>query len=107
MAAILTSQITGETRIVPTGFSWTTLFFGPFPALFRGDILWAVIMAGTALLTAGLAWLVWPFVYNGLHIKRLLDKGFRPAQAGFASPGIQQHVHVNVGQVPTASVAQS
>lgn len=98
MSVLMTHQITGEQRLTPTGFSWTTLFFGPFPALFRGDLLWAMIMAGVAVLTVGFAWLVWPFVYNGIHQRRLCDKGFRyqaHAQPAFAQPSIS----VNVGTV--------
>ena len=100
MSTILTHQITGETRIAPTGFSFTTLFFGFFPALFRGDLFWAAIMFVTAMVTYGLAWLVWPFVYNGLHIQRLLKRGFRYGQAPAYASGVQQHVHVNIGSLP-------
>ena len=113
MSAILTHQITGETRIVPTGFSWTTLFFSFFPALFRGDVLWAIVIFFSALLTWGFSSLLWPFFYNGLHIKHLLGKGFRFGPGGAAAASVQQHVHVNVGNmsgtyvIPEATVPQS
>jgi hypothetical protein len=77
----------GVTKEVKIGFSWTTFFFGFFPALFRGDLKWAAIMFITAtvvgLFTLGFgAWIpgiIFSFVYNKIYIKELLEKGYRPA----------------------------
>lgn len=68
----------GSIKTVKTGFSWTTLFFGCFPAMFRGDWKWAIIMIIVALLTGGLSWFVFPFFYNKLYIQDLLNKGYKP-----------------------------
>lgn len=77
MNMILKNQL-GFTKEIKVGFSWTTLFFGCFPALFRGDWKWAIIMFLLAWLTGGLSWLVFPFFYNRLYIKDLLSKGYAP-----------------------------
>ncbi|AWP29407.1 hypothetical protein PVOR_07870 [Paenibacillus vortex V453] len=77
----------GVTKQVKVGFSWTTLFFAFFPALFRGDLKWAVIMfilsAVFGSFTLGIgAWIsgiVFSFVYNKIYIKEMLEKGYRPA----------------------------
>lgn len=69
-----------------SGFSWTTLFFGLFPALFRGHVLAALVMFVLALCTFGLSWLVFPFVYNKWHWNWLSHKGFIPVdQLGIQS----------------------
>jgi len=68
---------TGETRNVPSGFSWTTLFFGFFPALIRGDLSGAILQGLLALCTLGVSLLIMPFFYNGWHLKRLRNDGFR------------------------------
>ena len=84
---------TGLIKSAPVGFSWTTLFFGGFPALLRGDIKWAVIMwlAGAgggffAIITVGVLfflpwvfWLLFAFTYNKKYITDLLSTGFVPA----------------------------
>jgi hypothetical protein len=77
----------GGVKEVKVGFSWTTFFFGFFPALFRGDLKWAVIMFITAvavgIFTFGLgAWvpgIIFSFIYNKMYIKEQLEKGYRPA----------------------------
>ncbi|WP_053217853.1 hypothetical protein [Virgibacillus senegalensis] len=77
----------GLTKEVKLGFSWTTFFFGFFPALFRGDLKWAAIMfiieaiLGSFTLGIG-AWIsgvVFSFVYNKIYIKELIEKGYKPA----------------------------
>ncbi|WNQ12261.1 hypothetical protein MJA45_04205 [Paenibacillus aurantius] len=61
------------------GFSWTTFFFGFFPAIFRGDWKWAIIQFLCASITFGLSSWVFCFVYNKLHINDLLEKGYVPS----------------------------
>ena len=76
----------------PFGFSWTTLFFGFFPALFRGDIKWGIIQLVLSCLTFGISWFVFPFIYNSIYARGLLENGYLPADEGgislLASRGI-------------------
>lgn len=75
---------TGISKTGFHGFSWTTFFFGPFPALFRADYLtfigYFAVAVIFAAMTAGLSWLpmciIWAFIYNGFYTKKLLEKGY-------------------------------
>lgn len=66
------------------GFSWTTFFFGCFPALFRGDFLTFVgtfvVLFFLGLVTAGIGtfigMFIWAFFYNSYYTKKLLEKGY-------------------------------
>ncbi|CDN41403.1 MULTISPECIES: hypothetical protein [Paenibacillus] len=77
----------GGIKDAKVGFSWTTFFFGFFPALFRGDLKWAVIMfvasVAVGIFTLGFgAWvpgIIFSFIYNKMYIKELLEKGYHPA----------------------------
>jgi hypothetical protein len=68
---------TGAIKEAPVGFSWTTFFFGPFPALIRGDWKWGIIMLILALLTMGLSGLIFMFIYNKLYITDLVGAGYK------------------------------
>ena len=67
------------------GFSWTTLFFGGFPALFRGDFLTFIglfaVLIILGMLTMGIgafvASIAWAFMYNGSYTKKLIEKGYK------------------------------
>ena len=66
------------------GYSWTTLFFGFFPALFRGDFVTFmgvfVVVVILAFVTWGVgcfvAMFVWAFIYNDYYTKKLLERGY-------------------------------
>ena len=69
----------GFVKEVPTGFSWTTFFFGCFVPIIRGSIGVFFAMLILALCTFGISNLIFPFFINKLYIGDLLEKGFRPA----------------------------
>lgn len=66
-----------EIKKAPIGYSWTTLFFGPFPALFRQDWLWALGLFFGNLLTYGIVGLVVSFFYNKAYLKGLFNSGYK------------------------------
>ena len=67
----------GITKEAPVGFSWTTLFFGFWPSLFRSDFKWFWIMLALSLLTFGVSQLVFMFMYNKLSIKSKIESGWK------------------------------
>jgi hypothetical protein len=85
---------TGAIKEAPVGFSWTTLFFGFFPALFRGDWKWGVIQFIIAMITFGLSGLVFMFIYNKLYIKDLIGAGFK---AESIASGDMNYVGTKIG----------
>jgi len=66
------------------GFSWTTFFFGFFPALFRGDFITFiggfVISVIIAFVTFGFGALfiniIWAFMYNKYYTRKLIERGY-------------------------------
>jgi hypothetical protein len=73
------NKISGAQINVPTGFSWTTLFFGFLVPLFRGDIGGAILMFVAACITFGISLVVFPFIYNKMYANKMLKQGFAPA----------------------------
>lgn len=79
---------TGKFRKAYEGFSWTILFFGPLVPLFRRDwkyfllymlaygVLINTLQMEIAQMVGGVLMIGMAFVYNGLHQKELLSKGF-------------------------------
>lgn len=65
-----------EVKKVPLGFSWTTFFWGGFPALFRADWLWGIGLLIANAFIWGCAGIVAAFFYNKVYAKSLFDKGY-------------------------------
>jgi hypothetical protein len=65
-----------EVKKAPVGFSWTTFFFGGWPALFRQDWMWGICLLIGGLLTYGIAGMIVAFFYNKSYITRLFRQGY-------------------------------
>lgn len=84
MRAELRHHQSGHVIYAEKGFSWTTLFFGIFVPLFRGDLKWFFVMLITdfifAIFTAGIGlvipWIVFACIYNANFISDLGKKGY-------------------------------
>ena len=63
------------------GFSWTTLFFGGFPALFRGDFIVGLVFIVLPFFTAGLSSLIMAFLYNRHFTTKLIEQGYEFADS--------------------------
>jgi hypothetical protein len=79
MKVDLVHTVSGATKKGILGFSWTSLFFGPLVPLFRGDLKWLVIHVGASLFSLGIFYIIFPFIYNKLYTKSLLESGYKPA----------------------------
>jgi hypothetical protein len=79
------NSITGEQKVAPVGFSWTTFFFGVFPALVRLDwknfAIQLGVHIGIALLTAGtlnlFVSIAFSFIYNKMYVKDLVESNWQ------------------------------
>lgn len=79
MIVTLIHERTNLTKQVKVGFSWTTLFFGFFPALFRGDFKWAIIQCLLNICTFGVSSVVFSLIYNKIYVTELIEKGYKAA----------------------------
>lgn len=78
---------TGVRKTGLYGFSWTSLFFGGFPALFRGDVgigLGMILVGFVAgFVGLGFGWfvvgIIWACIYNKMYTTKLLDSGYKLA----------------------------
>ena len=60
----------------PVGFSWTVFFFGCFPAVFRGDWKWFLIMAILQMVTFNLSTFDMMFIYNKIYLNSIIEQGY-------------------------------
>ena len=87
---------TGALKQAPVGFSWTTLLFGFFPALFRGHLMGALIMFLLGFATFGLSGLVFAFIYNKMYVRHLLGEGFKVARSSWDVGRISRKLRIDL-----------
>jgi hypothetical protein len=63
------------TKTIPSGFSWTTFFFGFIPAAIRGQTGPAIIMLFTFWI-GFISWIIYAFRLNDLYLEKLQGEGW-------------------------------
>ncbi len=89
---------TGGMKIAPVGFSWTTFFFGPFPALLRGHIGMGIVILVLAIITGGLSTLYFMFAYNKMYIKHLIQQGYKVDNASQDITSLESSLSISLPQ---------
>lgn len=74
----LKHHATGLIRECPSGFSWTTFFFGFFVPLLRSWYAFAAILLFAGVVTAGISQIIFSFFINKMWMKHLLENGYKP-----------------------------
>ena len=77
MRVNMVNPTTRQVKQRKLGFSWTTLFFGFWVPLFRGDWKWCLIMFVLGVVTLGLSGIVFAFIYNKIHLNELVADGYK------------------------------
>jgi len=85
------------------GFSWTTFFFGGFPALFRGDLVTGILLIIISMMTMGIGGIIWSFFYNKSFTTKLIEKGYQFAD----SDGVVSLAKSALGVSETAAASAS
>ena len=67
---------TGITKDGFIGFSWTTFFWGGFPAMFRGDFVLGLVLIILNFFVFWIPGIIAAFVYNKHYTTKLLDTGY-------------------------------
>lgn len=86
------------------GFSWTSFFFGGFPALFRGDAGLGLIIIFLNIFTFGIAGIIWAFIYNKKYTINLLERGYH--FAGSEAENEMARSYLGVGRPVTHNEQQ-
>lgn len=93
---------TGAIKEAPIGFSWTTFFFGFFPALLRGHISMAIVMFVLAFLTFGLSGIVFAFIYNKMYVKHLMGEGYKASASDTIVKTASSRLGIQLPAMPSA-----
>lgn len=90
----LKNPYTGTVREAPVGFSWTVLFFGFFPPVFRSDWRGFVMIFLFWLFAPVLSNFIFMFIYNRMYLKSLIRDGFQVAGGTTDVDAIQQRTGI-------------
>ena len=93
-----------EIKQVPLGYSWTTTFFGFFPAMLRGDWQMAILMFFVSLFLWAFSWILFGFCYNKIYFNSLVKKGYLITEIPLGIP--ESLLRSNLGLVKLPMVAE-
>jgi hypothetical protein len=101
------------TRTTYEGYSWTTFFWGFFPALFRGD--WLGLLIGLGVLASCfvvplLPFIIWAAFYNQFQRNLLVAQGWYPVEPpswGVTAVPVAAHLTQSLTAAPGWSVDPS